>query len=159
MDNKAQAWGFDLIIASIIFVVAIISFYLYTINYSPEKEDMAQILSYEGTLIAESILSEGFPENWDSSTVSRIGLLSQNKINETKLKQFSDLAQSDYAKTKSLFKIQNNYFITFSEEIIISEEQISIIGAQTENPTNLIKTERIIPYENKILTISIQTWE
>jgi len=42
--KKAQAWGFDLVVGMIIFVVGILSFYLYTTNLPGASEETVQHL-------------------------------------------------------------------------------------------------------------------
>ena len=91
LPKKAQVWGFDLMIGSIIFVVGILVFYLYSLNSPDETLGTFSTLSHDGNLIAETLLSEGFPENWDEDNVTDPGILSNNKINQTKLERFYDL--------------------------------------------------------------------
>ena len=99
-NKQAQAWGADLMIALVIFSIGIFVFFLYSINAPTEAEESIDNLFYEGKIIASSILSEGHPEDWTFGNVVTIGILSQGKINETKLERFYNLAQADYAKTK-----------------------------------------------------------
>ncbi len=44
MHKKAQAWGFDLVVASIIFVVGIVAIYIFTLNFTKETEENFEIL-------------------------------------------------------------------------------------------------------------------
>lgn len=76
MKRNAQAWGFDIIVATGIFIVGIIAFFLYTINYPTGEQEKLDDLLYEGNIIADNLLSEGYPLNWTNITVSKIGLLS-----------------------------------------------------------------------------------
>ena len=82
ISKKAQAWGFDLMIASIIFISGIILFYIYSINYPKESNEKLDKLFNEGEFMAEVLLSEGLPINWNQDTVVRIGLTTNKKINE-----------------------------------------------------------------------------
>ena len=38
-SKKAQAWGFDMMIASMIFISGIIIFYVYSLNYPKESQE------------------------------------------------------------------------------------------------------------------------
>ena len=67
--RRAQAWGYDLVIAAAIFTIALVFFYFYTINNSRETEEVFQKMFSEGDLIGSFILSEGYPENWNPSNV------------------------------------------------------------------------------------------
>lgn len=159
MKKRAQAWGFDLIIAAVIFSLAIVAFYLFSLNYSGEAEESLSALEYDANSIANALLSEGYPAQWDSGNVMKIGLLSNSRINETKLLLFKELSVSDYAKTKSLFNTLHNYEITFSENLTINSTAITSIGQSPSSPQNLIKVTRLATYNNKPLVIYISSWE
>lgn len=144
--KKAQAWGFDLIIAAVIFLVGVIFLYLYTINYPSGEEETLQNLQQEGELVADSLLSEGSPVYWNTSNVVRIGLLTDSKINQTKLDRFNAIP---YAQAKSLFRTRNEYYIQIEE---------TLIGPEPETPENLVKITRVVVYNNNITTMNIQIW-
>ena len=159
VNKKAQAWGFDLMIASVIFTGAIVTFFIFSLNTPSESNEIILSLERQGDLVANSLLSEGYPPNWNSQDVAVIGLLTDNKINESKLSSFYDLSISNYQKTKSLFGISSNYLINLSEPIEINYNVIAGIGETPENPENLLKISRITIYKNKPVTLEIQIWE
>ncbi len=149
--KKAQAWGFDLVIGLFIFTFVIVVFYLYALNYASDTGGSFEVLSREGELVAESLLSEGSPLDWDDTNVIRIGLLSEGKINETKLERFNNLAGSDYNLTKSLFNVRHDYYVNFSEEL----EGVQEIGQVDFDADNLVKVIRVSSYEGNPITLSI----
>ena len=100
IKKRAQAWGFDLIIATTIFVAGIVVFYLYSLNFADQSEEIINSLNYDGEIIGDMLLSEGFPKNWTESNVVTIGITSKNKLNQTKMENFYNLAANDYSKTK-----------------------------------------------------------
>lgn len=152
-QKKGQAWGFDLIIASIIFTMGIIIFFLYSLNYPVEGQEKVDTLFYEGELISENLLSEGFPKDWNENNVVVIGLLNNGKINDTKLNKFINLSKEDYQKTKNLFNTRYNYYIN------ISNAGIDIIGLQPSDPKNLIKVTRYTIYQDKPAILTVHVWE
>ncbi|PIN88853.1 hypothetical protein COU60_05525 [Candidatus Pacearchaeota archaeon CG10_big_fil_rev_8_21_14_0_10_34_76] len=157
--KKAQAWGFDLIIASVLFILGIVIFFVYTINTSQQAQDKIDELDYQGNLIAEDLMSEGSPADWNVENVQKIGILTNNKINNSKLENFYQLSDQNYQKTKSLFDIKYDYFMNLSEEISINGENIERIGRASENPTNLIKITRFTIYNNNPVTLNIYIWQ
>ncbi len=165
MKNKnAQAWGIDLIIAGFIFTIGITSFYLYTINYTADSEEVIETLRYEGNIIADIILSEGYPKNWTLINVVSPGILSENKINETKLQNFYTLTISDYPKTKTLFNTRYDYLLLFNENLTIGANEINKIGKPGVSPgtissENLIKITRFTIYKNTPITVNLYIWE
>jgi hypothetical protein len=157
--KKAQGWGFDLAVAAIIFVVGIVVFFLFSINAHNETAESFDNLEYEAGIIADSLFSEGSPSSWTESNVVRLGLLSNNQINETKLAMFSSLAGADYQKTKQLFRIKGNYYITFSENLSANEQMIDLIGQQPVEAQNLLKVTRLSNYNGKPIVFYIHSWD
>lgn len=147
--KRAQAWGFDLIAGTMIFLAGMMLFYFYTINYSGGEGEILNVLHQEGELISDTLLSEGSPFNWDSSNVAKIGLLSGNKINETKWNYFKSL---NYNSTRVLFRIRNEYYVYFDED------ESNGIGLLPINPKNLVKTTRVVVYQNNITTMKVYSW-
>ena len=158
IHKRGQGWGFDLVVASIIFTFAILFFYIFALNYSSGSEEALRDLEYEGQLIADSFLSEGNPNDWNETNVVKIGVLSDNKINDTKLERFYNLANTSYPQTKSLMAIYHNYYINFSNPINISGSIKPYIGNYSSNARNLIRISRLSVYKNKPTSVSINVW-
>lgn len=158
-NKHAQAWGIDLMIASVIFTVAIVFFYFYALNEPNEAQETIDALYYDGKIITDSILSEGYPKNWNSTNVVTIGILSQNKINETKLERFYNRSDLTYAKTKTLFNTKYNYYFFLNEDMIIDGTTIQGIGKEPLNDKNLIKITRFTVYKEKPMTAYLYVWE
>lgn len=150
--KKAQAWGFDLAVGMIIFVVGILSFYLYTINIPSGMREVIQELQQEGESIADSLMSEGSPADWSVTNVVRIGLLSDERINQTKLDNFRNLASTDYNRTKSLFRTKEEYFI------YLDNDSSNGIGRNATNAANLFKVTRVVVYNQSITTLNVYSW-
>jgi hypothetical protein len=163
---RAQAWGFDLLIASAIFIAGITVFYVYSLNYPTEGQDTIGELFNEGNFITNSLLTPGAPEDWDEDTVIRIGILTDNKVDEVKLEKLYLLANwtnnpTGYARSKSLFNIRHEYFFNFTDDITLpTEGSIPGIGFWPETePVNLIKVSRLTIYNNKPSTLNLYVWE
>jgi len=164
-SKKAQGWGIDLIVALMIFSAATILFYTFSLNYFSDSEDNFNLLKNDGELIMNHLLSEGYPQNWNQTNVVKIGLLSNERINQTKLELFYNLTQTDYQKTKNLFLTKYDYFFSIeNKNITISVGQIRGIGKPRTiinkiNATNLIKIKRISVYKEKPVTVYLYVWE
>ena len=161
--KKAQIWGLDLIIAVFIFSIGIVVFLIYSINYSGEAVETFEKLNYDGEIIMKNILSDGSPQNWNESNVIKIGILSNNKVNETKLKIFYNLTKKDYHKTKLLLNTKYDFYFFINEGFEINEK---IEGIGTPNATldninsnNLIRTTRFGIYRDKPTTFYLYVWE
>jgi len=166
LNTKAQAWGFDLIVAMIIFSVGIVVFFIYSINQPNEAKETLEKLNYDGKLITESILSNGYPENWDSENVISIGILNNGKINETKLGNFYSLSQSNYDTTKILFNTKYDYFFFLDENMTSITVDVDGIGKSGVNKNNmnninsenLVKISRFVSYKDKPMTAYLYIW-
>lgn len=157
--RRGQAWGFDFVIGSLFFIAAIIIFYFFSINLSDNDETFSKF-DDQAVLISDSLLSEGLPKNWNDDNVVRIGLLdAMGKIEENKLINFYNLVEGDYARTRSLFGISDNYFITFTPAINIEGNSVEIIGAQSASYRNKIQVTRIATYNGTIYTLKIFSWD
>ena len=155
--KRAQGWGFDLVVASVIFSFAIVAFYIFAINYSTGGEETFNNLAYEGQLVAESLLSDGYPIDWNSTNVARIGILSENKINQTKLERFYNMSikPGEYNKTKVLFNIAHDYNISFSSPVIIEGVNRDYIGMTKQPTESLIRITRFTIYDDKPVTLNV----
>jgi len=102
--KKAQIWSTDLVIASVIFIIGIVTAYLFIINFPGEAEESLDSLFYEGNLVATNILSEGVPLNWDSNPIGVVqpGILSNDRVDDSKQTQFAIMStsQPDVLKRK-----------------------------------------------------------
>jgi hypothetical protein len=166
MKPKAQIWGLDIMVASGLFVIAILIFFMYTVNNSEESYETFELLKYDGNSISNSLLSEGYPENWNSSNVITIGIATNNRINQTKLENLYSMIyiEGNYSKTKTLFNTIYDYYFFLDENMTVytnSIEGIGKPGVSKENieSKNLIKTTRFIIYENKTTPLYLYTWE
>lgn len=156
--KKGQAWGFDLIIAVTIFLAGMIFFFFYVLNFPSERDEVFNTMNYEGKIIGDSLLSEGYPENWGEDNVATIGILSNGKINETKLLRFYDLSNGDYAKTKRLFNVLDDYYVYFEEPVVVDGVVINGTGMKEASPKNLVKVTRVVVHDNKIKNLNIHIW-
>jgi hypothetical protein len=164
ISKKGQIWGLDLIIALIIFIIGLASFFFFYLNYSSDMSDNYQSLTFDGNAIADSILSEGSPQNWNSSNVVSIGILSGNEINNTKLGNFQYMAVHDYQSTKAIFNTKYDYFFFLEFNLSIGNSSVIGIGKPGVNPSainaaNLIKINRITVINSKPVGAYVYVWE
>lgn len=163
-SKKGQGWGIDLIAAITIFLVGIIIFYFYSLNYPTEGRETFETLNYGGDLIMDSLLSSGYPEDWNSENVIKIGIVDSGKINQTKLDRFYNLVNSNYNKTKNMFNVQSDYFLIFESGMKVEGESVNGVGKPGTDPANitvdnLIKITRLSIYEEKPVTAYLYIWK
>lgn len=164
IKKKAQVWGIDFIIATVIFFLAVIIFFIYSINNSGELKENYEMMKYEGDKIMNTILSEGYPYDWNKSNFIRIGVINDNKINETKIKYFYELTIENYNLTKSKFNTKFEYYFFLNQNITIDSIEIRGIGMPDTDITNisssnLIKISRVTIYKNKPVAANLYLWK
>jgi len=164
--KKAQAWGIDLMIAMIIFTVGIVIFYFYALNAPGEAKETMESLSYDGKIIMNTIFSEGYPLDWNPGNVVNIGILSDNKIDETKLENFDAMTgtDDDYDRTKILFNTRYDYYFFLDDQMVINSFPVDGIGKPGVNRydtdyENLIKITRFTVYKGKPITAYLYIWK
>jgi len=164
MIKRGQVWSTDIIMAFSIFLIAILVFFVYSVNYSGEADQTFSQISYDGEIILKNIFSEGHPQDWNTSNVINIGIMSENKINETKLERFYYLTQNNYSITKNIFKTTFDYYFFLEKNITINLTEIEGFGKSGTNKNNinstdLIKITRFTIYNNKPTTAYLYIWK
>lgn len=164
MNKKAQIWSIDIMAGMVLFLVGIIAFYVYSLNQPGEAEDNFEILIYEGKVISDNLMSSGYPKEWNSTNVVRLGITDENVINETKIISLYDMiVNGEYNATKNL--LNTNYDYLFFLEGNSSQIEFQGIGKPGVNKStkidarNLIKTTRFTIYKNKTVPLYLYVWE
>ena len=136
MENtKSQMWFTDFVIALLLFSFVMIAYYSYTSNVQDEDAKPAERLRSDVEAISSSLLSSGYPIDWNNNTVQSIGITSNDqRINKTK---FTDFANMPYNLTKKLLGTFYDYFIFFTNKngTLMNVEGICGIGTQKVNIT------------------------
>lgn len=143
-NKRGQVWSLDLIIASVIFVSAIVILYVYAINYSSQTKNQLDELIYEGNLASQLILSD-----------KNFGILSDGKINQTKLEEFYNF---DYQTQKSKFGLVNDFYFTI-DGLEINGSSVDYIGRTNSTEIeSLMKVTRLAVYKNSPTKFELFVW-
>jgi len=143
-NKRAQVWGLDLVVASIIFLVGIILLYVYAINYYPQARGQLDELYYDGDLASQLILSE---ENFS--------IVSDGKINQTKLNNFYNI---NYDTKKSLLGVTNNFYFIV-EGLEVEGNPVNYVGKINDTEIeSLVGVTRLTIYKNKPIKFQIFIW-
>ena len=165
-NRKAQIWSLDLMTGLALFLVGIMIFFIYSLNQPSQAKETFAFLNYDGKVIADNLLSQGYPNNWNPSNVITIGIISDSKINQSKLENLYQMiyVQNNYTKTKNIFNTEYDYYFFLSENITVSSGKIEGIGKPGATPNNinakdLIKITRFTIYENKTTPLYLYLWQ
>jgi len=150
----------DYMIATFIFATFILMFFLYAPNIVDRDTSDYDALILEAKTVSNALMSQGIPHNWNTTNVTRIGLMNKNRqLNYTKVAMFFNNISED--ETRRKFNIQHNYLVT-----VINKKGIRVpFGANSstgvwieENATKSARIGRIVPYKNKLYEVVVLTW-
>lgn len=100
----------DFAIAFLLFTFTLAVYFGYTNNFQREEQSNLDALLADAKSISSSLVLSGYPADWDNSTVIRIGIADEQKVNATKWKTFKKL---NYTATKRKFGTPYEYFTFF----------------------------------------------
>ena len=163
--RKAQTWYMDLFLGMVIFIIAFSVLLKSSLNTSAEKQDLSDTIKIEGSLLSKMLLSEGYPKNWTNETVVQVGLLTNKRINETKLANFTNI---EYGRSRTLNRLRFDYHFHFTNGTdiipIIGQENFGHPGVNATNvtaldPEYLLRINRLVIHNSSIVKMVLYLWK
>ena len=108
-SKKGQVFTLDFIIGFMLFLMVIVLSVKILLSMPTSETDIS--LHRESVFLSDSVLSEGYPYNWNDSTVIIPGIAKDNRIDLQKLEYMDNLS---YGRSKTLYHISNDYVFFFS---------------------------------------------
>ena len=176
MDFKAQAWYADFAIGLLLFFFTTVIYFGYTDNFQKQDRSELSDMLTDARAVSSSLILSGYPNDWNGSTVVRIGISDDQRLNATKLQLFSAL---NYTLTKRRFATPYEYFVFFANNKgeVLNVSGVCGVGSPlvntsygavqgTCNPINLtgislkniVKTERYVVYNSSVVKMEIYLW-
>lgn len=167
----------DFAIAFLLFTFTLAVYFGYTNNFQKEEQSNFDALLTDARSISSSLVLSGYPIDWDNSTVIRIGIADEQKLNVTKLTNFKQL---NYTQAKRKFGTPYEYFVFFlnNKGEVLNVSGVCGVGsplvstsygsaAGTCNPINLsdiviknlVKTERYLGYNSSVAKMVVYVWQ
>lgn len=163
---RGQIWSLDLMAGLALFLVGVIIFFIYSLNQPSQARETLELLSHDGKIIADNLLSQGYPTDWDPNNIITIGLTTDNKINQTKLENLHKMIyiENNYTKTKNLFNTQYEYYFFLNQNMTINSNSVEGVGKpgttkQNINAKDLVKITRYTIYQNKTTPLYLYIWQ
>jgi hypothetical protein len=157
--KKGQVWYIDFMVGLMVFVVVVVIYFEYVDNLSSKEENIMDDLIINSKAITNSLVAEGYPKDWNTSNVVKIGLTEGNqRINTTKLNQFISM---DYIETKSKLRTSYNYymFLEYKNGSKIKLNGSDEYGYKSLNPSKLVQTTRLLIYNSTIIRMVVHVWQ
>tara|TARA_Y100000310_G_scaffold148787_3_gene148043 strand:- start:12068 stop:13198 length:1131 start_codon:yes stop_codon:yes gene_type:complete len=139
ISTKAQAWYMDFAIGLLLFSFTLAIYFGYTNNFQKQESGDLDFLLKDAKAISSSLALSGYPNDWDASTVVRIGVSDDQRLNSTKLKSFKLL---NYSRTKSSLGTTYEYFVHFvnQDEEVLNVDSVCGVGHSLINTSYNIKS-------------------
>lgn len=139
MNSKAQAWYMDFAIALLLFTFTLVVYFSYANNFQKQEKGELDAMLSDAKAVSSSLALSGYPNDWDNTTVIRIGIADEQKVNATKVKSFK---QYDYKKSKGKFGTVYDYIVFFLNKKgdVLNINSVCVIGYPLANASYNIKS-------------------
>jgi len=165
-NKSAQGFTIDYIIGLFIFIFLVVVASKLFISIAP---DFSYETTYKNNVyLADTLLGQSYPLNWNDSNVILPGIANNDvRINTTLLSRFDNLS---YAKTKTLFNLENEYLFFFKNKSGIINMSHCVYGypiivnsscyPQLDKITykHLTFVKRLVILEGKVAEMYVYVW-
>lgn len=169
-NKKAQVWLSDYTLSMLLFILAALISVKIIINSFSANTDF-QELKTEASKISEILMSEGYPVDWTNETVIRPGLLTDRRLNQTKVAHAMDHAYLNYTFLKFMLQAKHDFAVVFEHPNgeLIQFEGLCVIGNTSVSPIclaptfnfrhkNMVQLNRLMVYNRSIVKAVVYTW-
>ncbi|MFH1636823.1 MAG: hypothetical protein ABIB71_00180 [Candidatus Woesearchaeota archaeon] len=163
MDKRAQAVVTDLFIAIAIFTIVIAILITAYSSYYRRLDDQSH---YNDMILSTYYISEalidspGYPDNWNLTNVSAVGLAGDYRIlSSEKIHNFANLS---YNVSKRLLGLGDKEFffqIRGLNGLLLAEHGISPVEDKNCSAYQSVSAERIAYWENQKVVVSMMVWD
>ena len=139
-------------------MIAITIYFEFTNNLSTDSEEEINEMVLDAKTISNSLMSKGYPTDWNVTTVQKIGLTNGNyRINQTKIESFANITVAD---ARSMFDTRFNYYVQLKMQngTIIKINGNDGIGTPVNTTSKLVQITRAVIYDSSITRLVIQLW-
>lgn len=160
---RGQANYIDFIIAFGLFLI-IIFLFIGAMNALPER-----LRADDPKQLSTVLLGEGIPAGWTQSTYYRVGITSNDHINETKYAMLADLVENDQETLKSSLNVHGDFMLRIAEHNGSSLITIPIGGineiatgdhsfARPPETSDVRRVKRVSAYNGSPVVVELVTW-
>ena len=138
-SRSAQGWFMDFAIALLLFTFTVAVYFGYIGNLQKQEGGKLDLLTKDAKAMSSALALEGYPDDWNNLTVIRIGIIDDQKLNSTKLKEFKQLT---YNFSKRRFGTIYDFFVYFVNEKdeVLNVNSVCGVGFPLANLTYNIKS-------------------
>ena len=148
-------------VSILIFSILLTTYYGYISMPKDNSDDEMKSLLLDSRKISDSMVSEGYPSNWTTDNVLRIGIAdADHRINISKL---DNLVAMGYNETRQVFGTYANFYLyleqTNGSRILLNNSGYSLgINSTQGNANHVLQTRRILIYNQSLVVLNLQLW-
>lgn len=107
-STKGQLWSLDFIIGVLIFLVTVVFFFVQMNSLELTPQTSLNRLVLEAQDISTTLMSEGYPPAWTASTVVVPGIVTDARVNSSRL---NELVLLNYSVLQGLLRVSDEFFV------------------------------------------------
>lgn len=164
--KKGQVWALDVIISISIFILAIFLFFEHKPNVYDGERRLLDDVSFEANFLSQSFMSEGIPDNWNSTKVSSIGLIEDSYLlNDSKIRSLYSI---DYDTARHILGTDHHfylYFLTpdnmtlrFNASSGYGKPGINTSTFAAQDIATYVNVKRLVFYNQTIVQMMLYVW-
>ena len=163
--KRGQVSTIDFIVGLIIITAAIVS--SVTIISSIQEPSSFEHLKRRAIAATDTLMSEGYPADWNETNMLRAGILTNNELDTTKLDKTTTLSYD--ALKQGLHSVNDVYWYFEDKDGIVNLGSCGyghpVIPVDAEcQPTlpatkNLVRIDRFLVHEDTILRMVVMVWD
>lgn len=156
MPTKAQSLSYDFFIACTIFLLFIVIIFNLSRYSEVQISEMQKInqITLMSDRLSEVWMRKGMPENWNQSNAIELGLLSDSRLNQTKLNY---LMYIDYQEVKR--KVGSGIYEFYLRIYDSNNNTMFSFGLYPSDSDYISKTRRIGILNSTVIFIDTMVWE
>lgn len=153
IKKRAQVVSIDFAISLLIFLIVLFLFFKYY-AMTTDNSFIARELEIDANSISSSLMTRGYPLDWDASNVIIIGLTDGNyRIDQSKLQEFTSM---DYQEARRLFKTSYDFYFFLETASGAVSDQYGLAPADEDH---LIRMTRYVINNSTPIKMVIYAWD
>lgn len=158
-------------IGTLIFITVLVFFFVNLQGLEdPSDNDLQDILDQTRTM-SDELLTPGYPTDWTTGNVVRVGIASNQRIDQGKL---DEMALMNYTLLRNLLRVKNDFFMFIDNGCLvqingaygIGDPLVTVGGSGCRTPSDitlpdpdtLIPMERLVVYNGEAAKLTIYIW-
>jgi hypothetical protein len=166
MSKKSQVWTLDMIAGVTLFLLAIVTYFMFVNNLIGEEKPDFQTMYDDAVAISDNLLLENSDINSSQDSLKDIKITDgAYRLNASRLHNLSDL---DYQTLKLKFNTRYNYLLYFENRTgeVMNISGSSYIGyndttrenIKTKQADDIVSIKRFLIYNSEIITMVVFLW-